>query len=120
MVTRRRMSRSPSLRGFIIYEDRPREPPLRRDGDSKTPDQVLATRGTFNRPPSSPRASATVTITTRGANRASLKLLSDTNCVAAPREPARFRGVGETKFLSPSSGRDDQCVYLGRVREAAS
>ena len=91
MVTRRRMSRSPSLRGFIIYDDRPREAPLRRDREPKTPDQVWAARGTFNRPPSSPQASMTVTITTRGTNRASLKVRTDTDRVAAQESP---RGPG--------------------------
>ena len=79
MVTMRRMNRSPSLRGLLIYEDRPRPPLLRRDDEPKTPDQVLAQRGTFYRPPSSPRASATVTIITQGTNRASLKLQTDTD-----------------------------------------
>ena len=91
MVTRRRMSRSPSLRGFIIYDDRPREAPLRRDREPKTPDQVWAARGTFNRPPSRQKASVTVAITTRGTSRASLKVRTDTGPVATQESP---RGPG--------------------------
>ena len=106
MVTMRRMNRSPSLRGLLIYEDRPRPPLLRRDDEPKTPDQVLAARGTFYRPPSSPRASATVTIITQGTNRSSLKLQTDTDPVAtqeSPRGPGgACGGVKENLIIRPS------------------
>ena len=63
-------------------------------------------RGTFNRPPSSPQASATVAITAQGTNRASLKVRTDTDPVAAqesPRGPGgACGGVKENLIIRPS------------------
>ena len=85
----RRMSRSPSLREFIIYEDRPRAPLCAAMTIHKR-HQVWAARGTFNRPPSGLWASTTVTIITQGTTRASLTVRTDTDRVAtqeSPRDP---------------------------------
>jgi len=65
-----------------------------------------AARGTFNRPPSSPKASATVAITAQGTNRASLKVRTDTDPVATQESPrgsgGACGGVKENLIIRPS------------------
>merc|ERR1712091_222942 len=63
-------------------------------------------RGTFNRPPSRPKASATVTIIAQGTNRSSLKVRTDTDRVATQESPrgsgGACGGVKENSIIRPS------------------